>query len=43
MNSTVYLFGNYGQGITSYPIDYTQSLFDKFISESKAPTQLIMS
>lgn len=42
MNSTVYLFGNYGQGITSYPIDYTQSLFDKFISESKAPTQLIM-
>lgn len=42
MNSTVYLFGDFGQGLMSYPIDYTQSLFNKFISESKAPTQVVI-
>ena len=42
MNSSIYLFGDFGQGVTSYPIDYAQTIFEEFISESKAPTQLII-
>jgi len=42
MNSSIYLFGNFGQGVISYPTDYAQMIFEKFIAESKAPTQLII-
>lgn len=42
MNSTVYLFGNFGQGITLYPNDYTKDIFKEFTSRANAPTQLII-
>lgn len=42
MNSTIYLFGNLGQGITLYPNDYTKNIFKEFISRANAPTQLII-
>lgn len=42
MNSTVYLFGNFGQGITLYPNDYTKYIFKEFTSRANAPTQLII-
>ena len=42
MNSTIYLFGNFGQGITLYPNDYTKNIFKEFISRANAPTQLII-
>ena len=42
MNCTVYLFGKFGQGITSSVNDYTKSMFDQFISYSEAPTQIII-
>ena len=42
MNSSIYLFGNFGQGVLSYPTEYAQMIFEKFIAESKAPTQLII-
>ena len=42
MNSTVYLFGNFGQGITLYPNDYTKDIFKEFASRANAPTQLII-
>lgn len=42
MNSSIYLFGDFGQGVISYPTDYAQMIFEKFIAESKAPTQLII-
>ena len=42
MNCTIYLFGNFGQGITLYPNDYTKEIFKEFISRASAPTQLII-
>ena len=42
MNSTIYLFGNLGQGLTLYPNDYTKNIFKEFISRANAPTQLII-
>lgn len=42
MNSTIYLFGDLGQGITLYPNDYTKNIFKEFISRANAPTQLII-
>lgn len=42
MNSTIYLFGDFGQGITLYPRDYTKNIFKEFMSKSNAPTQLII-
>lgn len=42
MNSSFYLFGDFGRGVISYPIDYAQSIFEKFVAESKAPTQMII-
>ena len=42
MNSTIYLFGNFGQGITLYPDDYTKDIFTEFISRASAPTQVII-
>ena len=42
MNSTIYLFGNLGQGLTLYPNDYTRNIFKEFISRANAPTQLII-
>lgn len=42
MNSTIYLFGKFGQGVTASVNDYTQSFFEKFISKANAPTQIII-
>ena len=42
MNSTIYLFGNLGHGLTLYPDDYTKNIFKEFISRASAPTQLII-
>lgn len=42
MNSTIYLFGNLGQGLTLYPNDYTKNTFKEFISRANAPTQIII-
>lgn len=42
MNSTIYLFGKFGQGITASVNDYTKSFFEEFISKANAPTQIII-
>ena len=40
MNSTVYVFGDFGQGYTQYLDDYTRAIFKKFSKLSTAKTQL---
>ncbi|MBR5824878.1 MAG: hypothetical protein IKY67_12160 [Paludibacteraceae bacterium] len=42
MNSTIYLFGKFGQGITASVDDYTKSVFKEFISKVNASTQIII-
>ena len=42
MNSNIYLFGKFGQGITTSVDDYTKSYFKEFISKANAPTQIII-
>lgn len=42
MNSSIYLFGDFGHGITSYPNDYTKGMLNAFIDKAKAPTQLVI-
>ena len=42
MNSSIYLFGDFGHGITSYPNDYTKGMLKAFIDKAKAPTQLVI-
>ena len=42
MNSTIYLFGDFGQGITATVNDYTNTFFKEFILRSNAPTQIII-
>ena len=42
MNSTIYLFGKFGQSITASVDDYTKSFFEEFISKANAPTQIII-
>ena len=42
MNCSIYLFGNFGRGITLYPNDYVKDIFKEFISRVSAPTQLII-
>ena len=40
MNISVYLFGNFGNGYSQYPYDYTSTLFEKFYSDCHAAKQL---
>ena len=42
MNSSIYLFGKFGQGITASVDDYTKSIFKEFISKASASTQIII-
>ena len=42
MNSTIYLFGKFGQGITASVDDYTKSIFKEFMSKASASTQIII-
>lgn len=42
MNCTIYLFGEFGHGVTSSVNDYTKSIFEEFISKANAPTQIII-
>ena len=42
MNSTIYLFGKFGQGVTASVNDYTENIFKEFISKANAPTQIII-
>ena len=42
MNSTIYLFGKFGQSITTSVDDYTKNFFEDFISRANAPTQIII-
>lgn len=40
MNVSVYIFGNFKDGYSQYPTDYTTDLFKEFYGKSKATTQL---
>lgn len=40
MNSTIYIFGNFGHGNTQYPNDYTAEIFSQFQKRSQSNTQL---
>ena len=40
MNSTIYIFGDFGYGCNQYPNDYTAEIFSKFHKRSQANTQL---
>lgn len=40
MNITSYLFGQFSNGYTQYPDDYTKPIFRKFASLANAPTQI---
>lgn len=40
MNITVYLFGEFNQGYTQYPDDYTKSIFHNFYANAKSTTQI---
>ena len=40
MNSSVYVFGNLGNGYTQYPDDYAKGIYQIFFSEAKAPSQI---
>lgn len=40
MNSTIYIFGDFGNGHTQYPSDYTNEIFLQFQKHTQAPTQL---
>lgn len=40
MNSTVYIFGKFNSGYSQFPDDYTNTVFQKFFSESKSKTQV---
>lgn len=40
MNSTIYIFGNLGNGYAQYPNDYTTEIFLQFQEHTQATTQL---
>lgn len=40
MNITVYLFGEFNNGYTQYPDDYTKTIFQNFYSNAKSTTQI---
>lgn len=43
MNSSIYLFGNFGNGYTQYPNDYTQAIFNEFMERANGMAQIIVS
>ena len=43
MNSSIYLFGNFGNGYTQYPNDYTQAIFNEFMERANGVAQIIVS
>lgn len=42
MNSSVYVFGIFGGGLTLYPSDYTKEIFQKFLQHAQTESQLII-
>lgn len=40
MNISVYLFGNFGNGFTQYPNDYSKTIFETFRHNAQATTQI---
>ena len=40
MNISVYLFGDFNDGYSQYPNDYSQSIFKTFANEAQATTQI---
>lgn len=42
MNLSVYIFGNFHNGYSQYPNDYTQSIFKSFYKYSQATTQVVI-
>lgn len=40
MNSTIYIFGDFGNGFAQYPNDYTSDIFQQFQKHTQATTQL---
>jgi len=40
MNVTVYFFGEFNNGYTQYPDDYTRTIFHNFYANSKSTTQI---
>lgn len=40
MNSSVYVFGNLGNGYTQYPDDYAKEIYQHFYANSSAPSQI---
>lgn len=40
MNTSVYLFGEFNNGYSQYPDDYTSSIFQNFYTNAKATTQI---
>ena len=40
MNSTIYIFGDFGNGCAQYPNDYTSDIFQQFQKHTQATTQL---
>lgn len=42
MNSSVYVFGNFGTGYTQYPEGYAQEIFYKFVEQASASSQIVI-
>ena len=42
MNSSVYVFGNFGTGYTQYPECYAQEIFYKFVEQASASSQIVI-
>lgn len=42
MNSSIYVFGNFGIGYTQYPEGYAQDIFYKFFEQSSARSQIVI-
>lgn len=40
MNSSIYVFGDFGRGLTQYPNDYTHTIFAQMLAEASAPSQI---
>lgn len=41
MKATIYIFGNFANGYSQYPIDYTRDLFEEISKTRKGATELI--
>ena len=42
MNSSIYIFGNLGSGYTQYPDDYAIDIYQNFVKNAKAQSQIII-